>query len=83
MIKQAIKLENALDSYYYKISFLNHEANRNFDLDEITSNNWKMLIKIKSILKPFYITTKHLKGIAIKKSQDTLCGVVIGLECLI
>lgn len=62
MIERAIKLKDALDSYYYKMTRSTHEADRNFGLDEITSDDWEMLIKIKSILKPFYVTTKHLEG---------------------
>ncbi len=49
-----------------------HEADRNFVLDEITSDDWETLIKIKSILKPFYVTTKHLEGNATKGSHGAL-----------
>ncbi len=48
------------------------DADRNFILDEITSDNWKTLIKIKSILKPFYVTTKHLEGNATKENHGAL-----------
>lgn len=42
-----------------------------------------MLIKIKSILKPFYIITKDLEDNVIKKRHNTVWEVVIGLEPLI
>ncbi len=46
-------------------------------------DDWETLIKIKSILKPFYVTTKHLKGNATKRSRGALWELVIGLEYLI
>ncbi len=52
-------------------------------LDELSSADWEILIKIKSILKSFFITTKHLEGIAIDGSHGVLCEVVLGIECLI
>lgn len=60
-----------------------HKADQDFGLDEIILNDLKMLIKIKSILKSFYITTKRLKDNAIKKHHGILWKVVIGLEYLI
>lgn len=60
-----------------------HKKDWNFVLDKITLYDWEILIKIKSILNPFYVTTKYLKGNATKKSHDALWKVVIGLECLI
>lgn len=67
MIKQAIKLKNAFDSYYYKITRFNYDASRNFGIDKIILDNSEMLIKIKSILNFFYITTKYLEDNIIKK----------------
>ncbi len=83
IIEQAIKLKDALDSYHYKITRPTHEADRNYVLDEITSDDWETLIKIKSILKLFHVTTKHLESNAIKRSHGALWKVVIGLKCLI
>lgn len=42
-----------------------------------------MLIKIKTILKPFYEVTKRLEGNATEGSNRALWEVVVGLECLI
>ncbi len=83
MSERAIKLKDALDSYHYKMTRSTHEVDQNFVLDEITSDDWETLIKIKSILKPFYVTTKHLEGNATKRSHGALWEVVIRLECLI
>ena len=52
-------------------------------MDELSSAEWDILVKIKSILKPFFITTKHLEGNAIDGSHGVLWEVVLGIECLI
>ncbi len=52
-------------------------------MDELSSADWEILIKIKSILKPFFITTKHLEGNAIDGSHSALWEIVLGIECLI
>lgn len=36
MIKQAIKLKDALDNYDYKMIFSTHKVDLNFGLDKIT-----------------------------------------------
>lgn len=40
-----------------------------------------MLMKIESILKLFYVTTKYLKGNVINESHDTLLKLVFKLKC--
>lgn len=49
-----------------------YKANQNFGLNEVILDNWEILIKIKLILKPFYIITKYEKGNVIKKSYGAL-----------
>ncbi len=52
-------------------------------LDELSSADWKILVKIKSILKPFFIIIKHLERNAIDGSHVALWQIVLDLECLI
>ncbi len=52
-------------------------------LDKLSSVDWEILVKIRFILKPFFITTKHLKENTIGGSHGALWKVVFGIECLI
>lgn len=72
MIKWAIKLKDALDSNYYKITILTHEEYQNYFLDEITLDDLETLIKIISIMKFLYSTTKYLESYATKWSHCVL-----------
>ena len=83
MIERAIKLRDSVDQYCFKLTQSADEADKNTQLDELSSADWEILVKIKSILKPFFITTKHLERNAIDGSHGALWEVVLGIECLI
>lgn len=85
MIERAIKLWDSSDQYCFKLSFIRSadEADKDTQLDELSLADWEILVKIKSILKPFFITTKHLEGNAIDGSHGALWEVVFGIKCLI
>lgn len=83
MIDRAIKLQESLEDYKDKVLRSNDPADDEVKLDQITPDDWEMLTKIKSILKPFYEVTKRLEGIAVQGSYGALWEVVVGLECLI
>ncbi len=83
MIERAIKLRDSIDQYCFKLTRSVDKADKNVQLDELSSADWEIIVKIKSILKPFFITTKHLEGNAIDGSNSKLWEVVLGIECLI
>ncbi len=83
IIEHAIKLWDSIDQYCFKLTRSADEADKDVQLDELSSADWETLVKIKSILKPFFLTTKHLEGNAIDGSHGALCKVVLGIECLI
>lgn len=83
MIERAIKLRDSTDQYCFKLTRSADEADKNAKLDELSSADWEILVKIKSILKVFFITTKHLEGNAIDGSHGALREAVLGIECLI
>ncbi len=83
MIEPAIKFWDSIDQYCFKLTRSADEADKNVQLDKLSSADWEILVKIKSILKPFFITTKHLEGNAIDRSHGALWEVVLGIECLI
>lgn len=66
MIDKAIKQRELLKSYKNKVLESNNLANNNVKLDQIILDNWKILTKIKSILKPFYKVAKQLKKNLVK-----------------
>ncbi len=78
MIDRAIKLRKLLEDYKGKVLRSNDPVDDDVKLDQIGPDDWEMLTKIKSILKPFYEITKRLES-----SQRVLWEVVVGLECLI
>lgn len=83
MIERAIKLRDSIDQYCFKLTRSADEADKDARLDEISSADWEILVKIKAILKPFFITTKHLEGNATDGSHGALWEVVLGIECLL
>ncbi len=83
MIERAIKLRHSINQYWFKLTWSADEADNDVQLDEPSSADWEILVKIKSILNPFFITTKHLEGNTIDGSQGELWEVVLGIECLI
>ena len=83
MIELAIKLRDSIDQYCFKLTRSADEADKDVQLDELSSADWEILVKIKSILKPFFITTKHLERNAIDGSHGVLWEVVLRIECLI
>ncbi len=83
MIELAIKLRDSIDQYCFKLTRSTDEAGKNVQLDEPFLADWKIFVKIKSILKPFFITTKHLERNAIDGSHGVLWEVVLRIECLI
>lgn len=60
MIEQTIKFKDIFNNYYYKMIYFIYKTNQNFGLDVIILDDQEILIKIKSILKHFYITIKYL-----------------------
>lgn len=83
MIDRAIKLRESLEDYKDKVLRSNDPADDDVKLDQITPDDWEMLTKIRSILKPFYEVTKRLEGNAVEGSHGALWEVVVGLKCLI
>lgn len=83
MIDRAIKLRESLEDYKDKVLRLNDPADDNVKLDQITPDDWEILTKVKSILKPFYEIPKRLGGNTVKSLHGALWEVVLGLECLI
>ena len=83
MIEHAIKLRDSIDQYCFRLTRSANEADKDTQLDELSSADWEILIKIKSILKPFIITTKHLERKAINRSHGALWEVLLGIEFLI
>ncbi len=83
MIQCAIKVQDSNDQYCFKLTRSADKTDKDVQLDELSSADWKILVKIKSILKPFFITTKHLEGNAIDGNHGALWEVVLGIECLI
>ncbi len=83
MIERAIKLRDSIDQYCFKLTRFTDKADKDVQLGELSSADWEILVKIKSILNPFFITSKHLEGNAIDRSHDGLWEVVLGIECLI
>ncbi len=83
MIEDAIKLRNSIDLYCFKLTRSANEADKDVQLDELSSADWEILVKIKSILKPFFHTTNHLEGNALDRSHGELWEVMLGIECLI
>ena len=81
IIECAIKLWDSIDQYSFKRTRSADEADKDVQLDELSSADWEILVKIKSILKHFFIITKHLEGNALKGSHCELCEVVFGIEC--
>ncbi len=72
MIEHAIKLRDSIDQYCFRLTRSANEADKDTQLDELSSAYWEILIKIKSILKPFIITIKHLERNAINRSHCEL-----------
>ena len=83
MIERGIKLQDSIDQYCFKLTQSADEADKVVQLDELSSADWEILVKINSILKPFFITTKHLERNVIDRSHGTLWEVVLDIECLI
>ncbi len=83
MIERAIKLWYSIDQYCFKLTRFADEADKDVQLDELSSADWEILVKIKSIIKPFFITTKHLEENVIDGSHRALWEVTLGIECLI
>ncbi len=72
MIERAIKLQGSIDQYCFKLTRSADEADKNMQLNALSSADCEILFKIKSILKSFFITTKHLEGNAIDESHGAL-----------
>ena len=62
MIERPINLLDSIDQYCFKLTRTSDEADKDVQLDELSSTHWEILVKMKSILKSFFITTKHLEG---------------------
>ena len=72
IIERTIKRGDSIDRYCFKLTRSADEADKDVQLDELSLADWEILVKIKSILKPFFITTKHLEGNAIDESKGAL-----------
>ncbi len=83
MIERAIKLRDFIDQYCFKLTQSADEADKNVQLDELSSADWEILVKIKSIMKPFFITTKYPERNVIDGSHGKLSKVLLGIECRI
>ncbi len=83
MIECAIMLRDSIDQYCFKLTRSADEIDKDVQLDELSSADWEILVKIKSILKLSFITTKHLKRNTIDGNHSALWEVVLGIECLI
>ncbi len=83
MIEHAIKLRDSINQYCLKLTRSANEADNDVQLDELSSADWEILVKIKSILKPFFIATKHLERNNMDRSHGALWKVVLGIEDLI
>lgn len=83
IIKRAIKLWESLEDYNIKMLKWTDPADENIQLDKLSSDDWEMLTKIKTTLKPFYEVIKQLEENATEESHGALWEVVVGLEYLI
>lgn len=83
MIKRAIRLRESLDEYYHRLTRSLNPADKEAQDDELSSDDWEMLVRIKSILGPFFQATKRMEGNAVEGTHGALWEVVVSLECLI
>lgn len=83
MIIEHTKLWNFIDQYCFKLTWSVNEADKNTQLNKLSLADWKILIKIKFILKLFFIITNHLEKNAINRNCGVLWKVVLGNEYLI
>lgn len=62
MVEQALKLRDSLEDYNAKMQRSTDPADSEVCLDDITSDDWEMLVKIKAVLNPLLIATKRMEG---------------------
>lgn len=73
MVERALKLRDSLKDYNAKMQRSTDPADSEVCLDDITSDDWEMLVKVKGILKPLFIATKRMEGNAIEGLHGS-CG---------
>lgn len=83
MVERALKLRDSLEDYNAKMQRSTDPADSEVCLDDITSDDWEMLVKIKAVLKPLFISTKRMEGNATEGLHGALWEVVVNLERLV
>lgn len=83
MIERAIRLRESLDEYYHRLTRSLDPADKEAQEDGLSSGDWEMLVRIKSILGPFFQATKRMEGNVVEGTHGALWEVVVSLECLI
>ncbi|EAQ87601.1 hypothetical protein CHGG_04220 [Chaetomium globosum CBS 148.51] len=80
MIERAVRKRNDINSFILELDLESDGDKRIPDADKLTTDDWKALIEIKTILEPLYKLTIKTQGWGQSGTSGRLSDVLMGME---
>lgn len=81
IIERAIKLFESLDEYYHRLILSMDPADKEAQENQVSLDDCKMLVYVKSILGLCFRTVKQIEKNAVEKTHGVMQKGVVSLEC--